>query len=71
MDVSIGIALGLIGLTTFIVCLIWLGLNSVKNISINIPAGLLLFSLVICIVGYLLTPTGTANLRLIGNYIFK
>ena len=43
MDVSIGIATGLIGLTAFTVCLIWLGLNSVKNISIEIPARLLFF----------------------------
>ncbi|MBS3885961.1 MAG: hypothetical protein KGZ56_02795 [Dethiobacter sp.] len=71
MDVSIGTATGLIGLTAFTVSLIWLGLNSVKNIPIEIPARLLFFSLIICIVGYLLTPTGTANLRLIGSYIFK
>jgi len=63
--VSPGVVLGVVGLAVGGVCLIWLERNAARRVSRRLPAWLLAFSLVLCVAGYLLTPTGRANLQLL------
>lgn len=65
MEASTGVLLGMIGLAAFMVGLIWFVLNYYKNISTKLPTLLLVVSIILCIIGYFLTPTGTANMQLI------
>ncbi|MEW6625148.1 MAG: hypothetical protein AB1420_18920 [Bacillota bacterium] len=62
---SLGFLLGLVGLAAFTAGLIWFGFYKIKNLSTKAPAILLFLSIILCITGYFLTPTGMANLRLI------
>ncbi len=66
---SPGFLLGLAGLAAFTAALIWFGFNKLKKLPLKAPALLLFLSIILCVVGYLLTPTGRANLRLIGRFI--
>jgi hypothetical protein len=66
---SPGVVIGVVGLAIGGWCLFWLACNSAKRVSLKLPAWLLLFSLVLCAAGYLLTPTGRANLRLLVGWL--
>lgn len=66
---SPGVVIGVVGLAIGGVCLVWLAYNSARRVSLQLPAWLLLFSLVLCVAGYLLTPTGRANLRLLVGWL--
>jgi hypothetical protein len=66
---SPGVVMGVVGLAVGGLCLFWLACNSAERVSLKLPARLLLFSLVVCVTGYLLTPTGRANLRLLVGWL--
>lgn len=68
---SAGFFLGVIGLTTFIAGLIWYVYNRCKNVPAKPPIILICAALILCITGYLLTPTGMANIKLIINNIIN
>ena len=62
---SFGVVLGVVGLAIGGACLIWMGFNGARRVSLKQPAWLLLLALLLCVAGYLLTPTGRANLQLL------
>lgn len=71
MMYSAGFVLGVIGLMAFIAGLAWYIYNRCKNVPAKPPIILTGTALILCITGYLLTPTGMANIKLIISNIIK
>ncbi len=71
MIVSTGVVLGIIGLISFVASLWWFVSNYYKKKSTKMPVIVLMTSLALCVIGYVVTPTGIANVRLVINQILN
>ena len=67
MTVSTGVILGIIGLIALMINSLWLVFNYYQKNSIKLSVIVLIASLALCVIGYIITPTGIANIRLIIN----
>lgn len=69
MPMSHGVLVGLLGGVGALSATAWLAAMMQRRESLRRPIMVIAVSLAICVLGYVLTPTGAANLRMLSDHL--